>query len=94
MKEILLKKEGRKEIELFTCTDETNVTKKLLYYFWMKQINKVKYLRFKYYNNYTDKQTLDVIDNSLDTTYITRFVDIPTKMGILDTEKIMEKGEV
>ena len=93
MKEIFLKKEGKKEVELFTNENETEVLKKLTYYLWAKQINNMKHLKFKYNYNYTDKQTLDIIDNSLDTVYIIRITDIPTTMGILDTNKILKGGE-
>ena len=93
IKETVLNKEGNKTFTILTNTNEKEVVRNLLYYLWNKQINKNKNIRIKYYYNYSDTQTIEIVDTTIGTTYIRRFEGIPTKMGTLDTDRLLQEDE-
>ncbi len=99
MKYELIKKVNKEEIIIFTTTEEKEIIKKLLYELWITKVEKAKFKRLQYKYNYSDIQTIKIIDNSMEKQqnvnikYIHKFSEIKTKCGLLDTDKILNNTD-
>lgn len=77
---------------IFESESVIDIVSNLMYYLYAKQVNRVKGITIKHKYNYTDKQTIRILDkreclNKRE--YI--FEGIPTKWGSLDTYEMLKE---
>lgn len=70
-------------------TNTTVAQTELLQFLWLITINKSKTYKIKYNYNYSNIQTIDIVDN--ETKYIHRFINVPVKMGVIDSDKLQKE---
>lgn len=70
-------------------TNSTIAQTELLQFFWMITINKSKNYRIKYNYNYSNLQTIEIIDKQ--TQYIHRFENVPVNMGIINSNELLKE---
>jgi hypothetical protein len=70
-------------------TNTTVAQTELLQFLWLITINKSKTYKIKYNYNYSNTQTIEIIDK--ETKYIHKFINVPVKMGVIDSDKLQKE---
>ena len=70
-------------------TNTTVAQTELLQFLWSITINKSKNYKIRYNYNYSNTQTIEIIDKS--NNYIHKFVNVPVEMGVIDYDKLQEE---
>ena len=75
---------------IFETTDVKTIINNLMYYTFTKAVNNNKQIKIKYKYNYSDIQTITIVEKSELNKREIVISGIPTKMGTLDAYKILD----